>query len=348
MNPLPANLRRVLSQQARPWRLLVLGGAPETAHRIRSAVHAHDDRATVHQVDTLAHALAEDLDQVDLLLCHLATQAAPIDEVLEEVLLVRPDMPVIVLIDAGNTVQQDTALLAVNQGAYDYADLADARLDQLPMLIDKNLAIHAVKQENARLQVQLTSTLAQLKIRNQQLQTLVRELETIAATDPLTNIANRRALNEALEQRYAQAVRDDRDLALLVIDMDGFKALNDSVGHAAGDRVLQLTAQVLKANCRASDVPGRVGGDEFVVVLPESGLDEARAAAERIRTSFMAIGGPLCKELGYDGQVSMSIGIATRGDAPDATADQLLGFADRALYSAKHRGKHCVAIHGRG
>lgn len=346
MNPLPANLRRVLNRDARPWRLMVLGGGQATADRVATAVHQQDDRATVHAVQTLAEALKEDLSQTDLLLCHLELSDAAIDLVLEEVLLERPDLPVIVLIDAGNASQIDHALLAVNHGAYDYLVMNEGKLDQLPMLIDKNLAIHAVRQENARLQVQLTSTLAQLKIRNQQLQSLVRELETIAATDALTEIANRRALTEALEQRYAAAVRDNRDLALLVIDMDGFKALNDSVGHAAGDRILQLTAQVLKANCRASDVPGRIGGDEFVVVLPETDLEEARAAAERIRISFAEDGGRLCESMGYTGQVSMSIGIATRSHAPEATADQLLGFADRALYSAKSDGKHRVAIHG--
>jgi diguanylate cyclase (GGDEF)-like protein len=348
MNPLPPNLRRVLDRDARPWRLLVLGGGQATADRVRASVHRQDDRATVHAVQTLAEALDEDLSQTDLLLCHLALCGTGIDCVLEELLLERPDLPVIVLVDAGCSSQADHARHAIALGAYDTLALSHDAFEQLPMLIDKNLAIHSVRQENARLQVQLTSTLAQLKVRNQQLQSLVRELETIAATDALTGIANRRALTEALEQRYAAAVRDNRDLALLVVDMDGFKALNDAVGHAAGDRVLQLAAQVLKANCRASDVPGRIGGDEFVVVLPETGLDEARAAAERIRLSFAEDGGRLCQDLGYTGRVSMSIGIATRSFAPDATADQLLGFADRALYCAKSDGKHRVAIHGQG
>ena len=348
MKALSANLRRVLQMEQKPWRLVVAGTAPARQARIGEIFRDYDARITLTRVDSLARLLEKNLDPVDLLICDVRLRDASIDKVLEEALLLRPDLPVIVLAEASQAEQVEAAALAVTLGAYDYLAVAEDDVSTLPQLVDKCLAIHAVRMENARLQVQLTSTLIQLKSRNQQLQSLVQELETIAATDSLTGIANRRSLTDALQQRHAAAVRDNRDLALLMIDMDGFKELNDSAGHAAGDRVLQLTAQVLKANCRASDVPGRIGGDEFVLVMPETALPEARAAAERIQSNFATAFDQFCQEIKFTGRVSMSVGLATRAHCPSATADQLLGHADNALYSAKQAGKHRVVIHGEG
>lgn len=343
MKPLPENLRRLLNPEPQPRRLLFAGGTDGACSLLAKELADHTDATTLACVQTLAEILAQDLDAVDLMVCDAELTDATVLEVLEEVLLLRPDMPVIVLADES---QQELALLAVNAGAYDSLTREPGYERLLPVIADKALAVHQVKQDNARLQVQLTSTLAQLKIRNQQLQSLVKELETIAATDALTEIANRRALTEALEQRHTQAVRENRDLAVLAIDMDGFKGLNDTVGHAAGDQVLKLTARVLKANCRGSDVPGRIGGDEFVVVLPETDMEEARAVGLRIQQDFDLASRELCDTLGYGRGVTMSIGLATRSLDPDASADGLLALADRALYSAKNMGRHRLVIHG--
>jgi len=343
MEPLPENLRQLLNPGREPSRLLF--AAPNDASRAAAVreLEGQTSGTSVVCVESLAALLIEDLDAVDLLVCCASLPDAGVLDTLEEVLLLRPDMPTVVLADPS---EQEQAVLAVSAGAYDSLVREPGHERLLPIIVDKVLAVHQVKQDNARLQVQLTSTLAQLNVRNQQLQSLVQELKTIAATDALTEIANRRALTESLEQRYAQSVRENRDLAVLAIDMDGFKGLNDTVGHAAGDEILKLTARVLRANCRGSDVPGRIGGDEFVVVLPETDMQEARAVGLRIQEDFDLASRELCETLGHDRQVTMSIGLATRSLDPDASADGLLALADRALYSAKNLGRHRLVIHG--
>lgn len=344
MKPLPDNLRRLLHRDESPPRLLLADGDAAARRRATDELREHFGQGTkVREVFCLDELLREDLDTIDLMVCAMELPDGSAFDAIEEALLLRPDLPIVVLVDEG---ERDDAELAVHQGAYDFVVRTEGYCRLIPIVIEKNLAVHRVKQENSRLQAQLTSTLAQLKVRNQQLQVLVKELEKIAATDALTEIANRRALTTALERRHAQSLREGRDLAVLVIDMDGFKLLNDTAGHAAGDRFLRLTARVLKANCRASDVPGRIGGDEFVVVLPETGLDTARNVAERIQLDFTAASQELCDQIGYDGQVTMSIGLATRSLDPDASADSLLALADNALYSAKQLGRHRLVIHG--
>ncbi|MFI4862344.1 MAG: diguanylate cyclase [Phycisphaerales bacterium JB063] len=345
MKPLPENLRHLLHHDTAPPRIILVD--PDTPNRsaIADVLKAHFDGTTITQTFCMDELLREDLDAVDLMICAIELPDASAFDVVEEVLLLRPEMPIVVIVDEN---QRDDAAMAVHQGAYDFVVRAPGYERLMPVVVEKNLAVSRVKQDNGRLQAQLTSTLAQLKSRNEQLQSLVLELETIAATDALTGIANRRALTESLERRHAQSVRDGNDMAVLMIDMDGFKALNDTAGHAAGDRILRLTARVLKANCRASDVAGRIGGDEFVVVLPSTEIDEARAVAERIREDFAAASISLCDTLGYEGRVTMSVGMATRAIDPGATADQLLGLADKALYSAKQLGKHRLVIHDPG
>ncbi|XAL98128.1 diguanylate cyclase [Phycisphaeraceae bacterium D3-23] len=342
MKPLPENLRHLLHHGTAPPQLMVVDADTPNRVAVAAVLQAHFDGATIRQAFCIDEVLREDLDAVDLMVCAMELPDATGFDVIEEVLLLRPDMPIVVLVDEDG---RDNAALAVHQGAYDFVVQADGYERLMPVVVEKNLAVSRVKRDNGRLQVQLTSTLAQLKVRNQQLQGLVLELEKIAATDALTGIANRRALSESLERRHAQSVRDGNDMAVLMIDMDGFKSLNDTVGHAAGDRILRLCARVLKANSRASDVPGRIGGDEFVVVLPDTEMEEARAVAERIREDFAAAGVELCETLGYDGRVTMSIGMATRSLDPGSTADQLLGLADKALYSAKQLGKHRLVVH---
>ncbi|MEM9415204.1 MAG: diguanylate cyclase [Planctomycetota bacterium] len=342
MKPLPEKLRHLLHHDATPPRLMLVDADTPSRAAIADVLKAHFDGTAIQQAFTLDELLREDLDAVDLLICAMDLPDATGFEVIEEVLLLRPEMPIVVIV---NEDGREDAAVAVHQGAYDFIVRAEGYERLMPILVEKNLAVSRVKQDNGRLQAQLTSTLAQLKVRNQQLQGLVIELETIAATDALTGIANRRALTESLDRRHAQSVRDGKDMAVLMIDMDGFKRLNDTIGHAAGDKILRLTARVLKANCRASDVPGRIGGDEFVVVLPDTEVDEARAVAERIREDFAAASTTFCESVGYDGKVTMSIGMAARSLDPGSTADQLLGLADQALYSAKQLGRHRLVIH---
>ncbi|MCU4654034.1 GGDEF domain-containing protein [Roseibacterium sp. SDUM158016] len=165
--------------------------------------------------------------------------------------------------------------------------------------------------------------------------------ERQALTDPLTGLANRRAMDAELSRLLADP---EARLSLLHIDLDFFKQVNDTRGHAAGDRVLLAVADVLREEMRRMDLAARVGGDEFLVILRETVASDALAAAaarliRRIETP-VAFEGALCR-------VSASIGIATT-DAYDhrPTADRLIADTDAALYRAKEAGRARFAIHG--
>jgi diguanylate cyclase (GGDEF)-like protein len=168
-----------------------------------------------------------------------------------------------------------------------------------------------------------------------------RELaEKQAAHDPLTGLPNRLLLHETIDRAIAAARRTRQCLALMSIDADHFKAINDSHGHAAGDRLLVELATRLHRSLRASDTVFRIGGDEFVALLPDIGsLEKAEALAGRILRTTRE---PL--QLGHAAVVpTVSIGIAVM-PRQGSTAEALLSVADRALYEAKHLGRDRLVV----
>jgi diguanylate cyclase (GGDEF)-like protein len=158
-----------------------------------------------------------------------------------------------------------------------------------------------------------------------------REARTLADLDALTSLHNRRYFHETLAREVARADRYDRRLALVVLDIDDFKAINDRVGHLAGDSVLAAAAERLSSVVRGADVACRVGGDEFAVILPEAGLADAERLYHRIR---QAIGS---RPIGPADRVQVSAGIAELGPRDDAVS--FFQRADEALYRAKGAGK---------
>ena len=172
---------------------------------------------------------------------------------------------------------------------------------------------------------------AQLLVANEQLQRL-------AVTDPLTGVANRRALFAALGREMERYRRHPRDLALIMFDIDGFKAVNDRYGHAAGDRVLQHAASLAARIVRGTDTLARYGGEEFAVIAPETDGEQARQMAERIRTAISA--SEILTEKGPV-RVTASFGIALL-EADDAGPESVMGRADAALYAAKAAGRDRV------
>jgi diguanylate cyclase (GGDEF)-like protein len=166
----------------------------------------------------------------------------------------------------------------------------------------------------------------------------VDELTRQARLDPLTGALNRSALTERAAIEFARAERDRTPTAVIEIDIDQFKKLNDSHGHPAGDEVLQRVARALREETRQSDVVARVGGDEFAVLLPTTSADEARLIAERLRASAQA-------ELAAGGTVAaLSVGVATTDGPPALDFDQLWAAADAAMYEAKRSGGDGVRI----
>ncbi len=159
--------------------------------------------------------------------------------------------------------------------------------------------------------------------------------------DFLTGIANRRHFSEVLEKEWRSAMREKVPMSLLMLDVDHFKAYNDTFGHVAGDRCLNQLAQKMEAIAkRPRDMVARYGGEEFVILLPATDLAPARELAERLRLSIQQFEEPHPVSAG--GFVTVSIGVAAMVPAPDRSAQDLLAEADTALYQAKSSGRNCV------
>jgi len=166
-----------------------------------------------------------------------------------------------------------------------------------------------------------------------------RRLEELATTDPLTRLLNRRAMAERLAIETDRSRRFRTEVSVLMIDIDHFKAVNDSAGHPAGDEVLRQLAGLLSEAVRSIDIVARFGGEEFVVILPQTGRDGGMVFAERLRDRISE------HEFDVPGRnlrLTVSIGLATFPAADTTTADDLLARADQALYRAKTEGRNQV------
>ncbi|WP_458524493.1 diguanylate cyclase [Onishia taeanensis] len=165
-------------------------------------------------------------------------------------------------------------------------------------------------------------------------------LRRLATTDPLTGLWNRRHFLQHLEQAFERYKRYGQASAVILLDIDHFKCVNDTYGHAAGDRVIQYTAEVLTAWCRTLDVPARIGGEEFALLLTDTGEAGAHALAERIRHALEVL------EVPYDEislRMTASFGIAVMAPG-DLRYEECMRRADRALYAAKSGGRNRVEV----
>ena len=166
-------------------------------------------------------------------------------------------------------------------------------------------------------------------------------LEQLATRDGLTGLANRRCFDDTLRAEWARALRQKQPLSLLMVDVDNFKAYNDSNGHLGGDECLKRVARAVASEMRANDLVARYGGEEFAVILPNQSLKGAAIVAERIRARVEHLQLP-CRFA--PGHVTVSIGAATALVAPDNDASQLVAIADAALYRAKHLGRNRISL----
>ena len=190
-----------------------------------------------------------------------------------------------------------------------------------------------IRQQIAR-QVQLK------KLRNQ-----VQDGLKLAATDPLTGLYNRRYALSHLERLAVRSTETGRALAVMVMDIDHFKHVNDTHGHQTGDRVLKAVATTLADNLRSADMLARFGGEEFLITMPDTNIDEASHAAERLCRKIAAL--RVVVENANPIGVTLSIGLAVRvaaGDIPVAFAHDLVREADKALYAAKNEGRNQVTL----
>lgn len=183
---------------------------------------------------------------------------------------------------------------------------------------------------------------AQLLQAQQSLQDLNQRLDAMAHTDELTGLANRRRLYERLREEWSRSARHQHPLSIILLDFDNFKQINDSYGHQTGDDVLAQGAAVLRNMTRPEDLVVRHGGEELAILLPQTGLEAAAEAAERIRRALESL--PHQSKKGEKFNMTVSLGVAARipgDDSPDA----LIARADKALYHSKKTGRNGVSIY---
>jgi len=241
---------------------------------------------------------------------------------------------VMAMVDAavGSATQYTESLAHATQ------DLGTAKdRDGLRAVVERLVrATRDMEENNTRLETSLKAS----KLEISQLQVNLEAVRNESLTDPLTSLANRKYFDSALEKSIAQSVATGEPVALLLIDIDHFKAFNDTFGHLTGDQVLRLVAIALKQNVKGQDIAARYGGEEFAIILPGTTLRSALTVADHVRRAVMT------KELmkrstgEHLGRVTVSIGVAVL--QKDEAAQSLIERADNCLYAAKRCGRNRV------
>jgi len=229
-------------------------------------------------------------------------------------------VPIIMLTEKKATLDKVTGL---ESGANDY----------LPKPFDES-------ELNARIYVQLRAKVQHddLKKKNRQLEDMLTRVETLATMDSLTGLSNRRRFETILENEFRRSIRYQHSLSCMLIDIDHFKQVNDLFGHQVGDLLLKEIAQVIQSSIREVDTAARWGGEEFVVLSPNTPVKNARIAAARI---LKAISGREFIGLGHQ-RITVSIGIAGLPDPLIDTQEKLVHAADLAMYEAKKKGRNRI------
>jgi two-component system, cell cycle response regulator len=318
-------------------KILVIEDDADQRDLIRETLEDHFGPDTVTTAECGHEVMGWDLTTFDAILTDFNLPDINGMEFLKAI-LAKSDKPVIVV--TGENVRQ-TAAQAIRAGAYDYIVKAGEYLFTIPLIVEKNVEAWKIRQENKQLHEQQEQAVREIALKNQQLKESLQKQQQLAATDPLTGLYNRRHFGEVLERCFAEALRYNQDLACIMADLDGYKKLNDALGHQFGDKVLQVTAKVISWNLRVMDVAARYGGDEFVILLPHASADLATTVGERIHTQLaLQMKSLVPAEL----PLTVSMGIASVQHNRPLNSDLLVALADEALYEAKRRGKDRMVV----
>ena len=239
----------------------------------------------------------------------------------------------------GEMALVDGSLRSATVNARTAVDLVPISKANFELLIRRHpeFGLHVMKIMSLRLRLmneRLGDAMEDISYR----QEIEQELRAMATLDPLTGISNRRHFAEMATREIKTAQRHGRELSVAMLDLDHFKVVNDTYGHAGGDAVLRLAVEVIAGELRSADILGRIGGEEFALLLPETGLATAVGIVERIREKIAE------QTFTWDGEditVTASIGVAIY--APEEpTIDSALARADKGLYTAKENGRNRV------
>lgn len=238
--------------------------------------------------------------------------------------------PIEHLVKVANRIEQghEDTPVQIRTGLYELRRLSHSLRGMTNTLIRRK---HKLEKNNALLEERVKQRTAELAQAN-------RELEHSVRHDPLTGIFNRLAFNEALEKEFKRMQRNRSLFSIILVDIDKFKQVNDSYGHSTGDEVLIEVAQTIQKTTRETDVVARLGGEEFVVLLPDT-ANNASVVAEKIRAAIAEIQHPKVK------QVTISAGVAT-AQLIQTCSEEVLNNADKMMYQAKESGRNRVKVRG--
>jgi len=230
---------------------------------------------------------------------------------------------------------EDVPIMFSTSMEYDYALLMEAQFYGA-------LFMHMKPYDECELLAQL-STMVRLKIVQDELKTRMADLDRLASTDPLTGLYNRRMFFRRMDEEVARAGRTAAPMCLIYVDIDHFKDINDQHGHAAGDAVLQQVARTMTRIIRRGDVLGRIGGEEFLILLPDTGGAAGQRIAERLR---QRVEHATIIYAGHKIKVTISAGVFHAADPVGLSLDDMVKVADQALYDAKEGGRNRVVYRG--
>jgi two-component system, cell cycle response regulator len=317
--------------------LLIIDDDVDQRDLTREVLEDRFGKGCVAEVGTGAEALQQDLDRFDMILSDYNLPDCTGLELLSQIRS-RCKTPVIMV--TGENVSEFAAE-AIRRGATDYVVKVGDYFFTIPLVVEKNLTVVKLMRENDQLRTDLERSLADVRQTNQQLESALKRVEELAATDPLTGLYNRRHFQSVLSHLYAESTRYGSDLSLVMVDLDGYKQLNDKYGHQMGDQILVLVGDLFRETLRKSDIAARYGGDEFILLLPRSEAQEASQLVARIREGYRKRSQQM---IGSDKGMSMSIGIASVVANQPTNVDEFVAIADAALYLSKTAGRDRITI----